>query len=113
LVGRELEKAFGGVGVHEFGAVVASLGLFSDVRKGSGSSPAAAQGASTTSFASVVATEAALFGEIGPAGNGAGLTASRPNVDALAVEIVETRERLAGFQRFAIGFTVEHPPAVP
>ena len=47
------------VGVHEFGAVVASPGLFSDVREGSGSSPAAAQGASTTPISRSVATEAA------------------------------------------------------
>ena len=52
------------VGVHESGAAVASPGLFSDVRERFGSSPAAAQGACTTSFHAVVATEAAS-GEMG------------------------------------------------
>lgn len=46
------------VDVHEFGAVVASPSLFSDVHEGSGSSPAAAQGASTTPARSFIATEA-------------------------------------------------------
>lgn len=44
------------VDVHEFGAVVASPSLFSDVHEGSGSSPAAAQGASTTPVRQSVAT---------------------------------------------------------
>ena len=44
------------VDVHEFGAVVASPSLFSDVHEGSGSSQAAAKGASTTSSRSFIAT---------------------------------------------------------
>jgi hypothetical protein len=57
------------VDTPEFGPADASTALRSQPREWAVRGDVESRGASTTSFVSVVATEAAPFGEIGPAGN--------------------------------------------